>query len=163
MQAFGEPFLTLDSAACTGAVQLDSEWTGGFEFAQGLFEDQRRRADHVELDLTPECLSATLGKAIDERHLASTCAALGKSMSQCSVVDGLCHCSGSTEAQLEGVGVYGVVDDPPQITIASDELEQPSWVNYCVEGDLLHWRQSDSVELVLRRTAQEHAPAPDIR
>jgi hypothetical protein len=153
LQTFGKPFLTLDSAACPGALQLDTEWSGGFKFELGLFEDQRGRADHVQLDLTAECLSATLGKAIDERHLGSACASLGKNMSQCAVADGVCHCSGSSEAQLDRVSLYGVLNET-QVVIASQDLtgSEREQFDYCVEGDLLHWRQqTDGVELVLRR------------
>jgi hypothetical protein len=170
LQAFGKPFLTLDSAACQGAVQIDSEWSGGFTFEQGIFQDQRWRADHVELDLTPECLSATLGKAIGDQQLGSACASLGKSMSECAVADGVCHCSGSNEEQLSHVGLYGVLDerDAAQVLIASDTDPETDtskdYADYCVEGDLLHWRQrADSVELVLRRVAGEPAGVPDIR
>jgi hypothetical protein len=76
-------------------------------------------------------------------------------MSECAVADGICHCSGSSEAQLTKEALYGVLEDPAQVVIGdSAEPEQSSidYVDYCVEGDLLHWRQeSDSVELVLRR------------
>jgi hypothetical protein len=156
LQAFGKPFLSLDNAACPGAVQLRSEWSGGFAFGQGVFEDRRLRSDQVELDLTRECLSATLGKVIDERHLGAACASLGESMSQCSVVSGVCHCSGSNEEQLTDVGSYGVLGDrdAAQVVLGADDTLAKDTVDYCVEGDLLHWRQqTDSVELVLRRTA----------
>ncbi|HEU4582352.1 MAG TPA: hypothetical protein VFS67_29045 [Polyangiaceae bacterium] len=171
LQAFGKPFLALDSEACRGALRLESEWSGGFTFEQGLFQDQRQRTDHVELDLTPECMSATLGKAIRQQQLGPACASLGKSMSECAVVDGVCHCSGSNDEQLSHVGIYGVLDqrDTAQVVIASDadpQTDEPKdYVDYCVEGDLLHWRQpADSVELVLRRVAgPEPAEVPHIR
>jgi hypothetical protein len=172
LQAFGKPFLALDSEACRGAVRLESEWSGGFTFEQGIFQDQRQRADHVELDLTPECLSATLGKGISQQQLGPACASLGKSMSECAVVDGVCHCSGSNDEQLSHAGLYGVLDqrDAAQVVIGSDTDPETNgskdYVDYCVEGDLLHWRQqADSVELVLRRVAgpyPEPADAPDI-
>jgi hypothetical protein len=60
-------------------------------------------------------------------------------------------------------------EDPALVVIGdSEQPEQTSrdYVDYCVEGDLLHWRQqSDSVELVLRRSAgpfPETADVPDI-
>ena len=74
------------------------------------------------------------------------------------------HCSGSNEAQLTNVGLYGVLDqdDPAQVVIGdSEEPEQfrLDLVDYCVEGDLLHWRQE--LDGTLPKAGVEAPPLPE--
>ena len=165
LQLWGETVLDLDSRACQGAVQsVTSRWSGRVLFESGAATDERLRSDTVEMNLTRDCLNATFGVGISEAKLASVCETLSDARRSCSSIAGACQCSASLERSSGMSGTYGVLDESFVIGSGSGEIQ---FVDYCVEGDVLHWREQGSPQqLLLRRepgSAREGAPVPDIR
>jgi hypothetical protein len=139
----------LDTATCPDAVErLTSRWSGSLSFEGGEIVDERRRLDSLELELTPDCLSSALGVNVSGDNLASVCAELGQESARCNSADDVCHCSGEREEAPGASGPYGVLGT--RVVIASIN-GAPGDVAYCVEGDVLHWQEPDSLELLVFR------------
>jgi hypothetical protein len=91
---------------------------------------------------------------IHEDKLGSVCATLTTAQRSCSYVEGACQCSALLERSPELSGTYGVLDNV--VVIGSSPAQQ--FVDYCVQGELLHWQeQGTPQQLLLRR---ESVPAP---
>jgi hypothetical protein len=165
MQLWGETVLNLDARACQGAVQsVTSRWSGRVSFQAGVATDERQRSETVRMNLTRDCLNATFNVEISETKLASVCESLGNAQRSCSSAAGACQCSASSERSSDASGTYGVLDNSFVIGSGSGDNQ---FFDYCVDGDLLYWREQGSPQrLVLRRepaSALEGIPSPNIR
>jgi len=159
-QLWGETVLDLDPRACQDAVQsVTSRWSGRVLFQYGAATDERLRSDTVEMKLSRTCLNATFGVDISEAKLG-VCATLTTAQRSCSSAAGACQCSASLERSSGMSGTYGVLDESLAISTGSSDLQ---FVDYCVEGDLLHWREQGSPQRLLLRREPGGPPVPDIR
>jgi hypothetical protein len=158
LQRWAADLMNLDPVACPDAVQsVTSRWSGQLLFQDGLATDERTRASTFEMDLTLDCLNASFGVNLREDRLATLCPALSSTTRECSPVPGGCRCSGSRESTPRTSGSYGVSGSTVVIGSASG-LES---FDYCVEGDLLHWQEPDTLQhLILRRAPGSGAPVP---
>jgi hypothetical protein len=148
VQSWVQAALGLDPEACAGALQgLTSRWSGLLRFADGYAIDERLRSDAIEVGLSQDCLAATLGTSIGEGELAQACTSISTGATQCSSVDGTCQCSVQRDEQASVSGLYGVIET--SVVIGAAEIVE---IPYCIQGDLLHWRDAETGQhLLLRR------------
>ncbi|HWO09464.1 MAG TPA: hypothetical protein VNN80_08290 [Polyangiaceae bacterium] len=96
--------------------------------------------------------TVTPGEPLASAELGGACTGLSSESALCALAGGACRCSLRREEQRDDSGVYGVL---LPATVAINGSEGQSRVDYCVEGDVLHWQQPESEQhLVLRRVPQ---------
>jgi hypothetical protein len=78
------------------------------------------------------------------------CDALQDDATTCGLVDGVCWCMNRTVSTGLASGEYGVLG----LVVAIGESPTTARYEYCVEGDMLLWREKDGAQrqVVLRRT-----------
>lgn len=157
LQLWGQAVMNLDMGACGGAVErVQSSWAGDLVFDQGVAMDRRLRSDLVEMTLTRECLNATFNITIKAERIASVCSNLTTEMRNCSSVGSACKCSSRRENESDTAGVYGVLGKSVSIATASGGHDV---FDYCVDGDLLLWREPGAARhVVLRLRGPNTAP-----
>jgi hypothetical protein len=152
LQRWGVAQMDLDTASCTNAVRmLTTTWSGKLVFVEGRAFDDRERAQKVDIELTPNCLGATLGMDPESASEPAICTAMQDDESMlCGSSEGNCICSNQRVLPGEVTGVYGVLGT----TVAVQDKGPITIYEYCVDGDQLLWREPNTQRhVVLRRTA----------
>jgi hypothetical protein len=117
-------------------------------FENGIVTDERRRAQTVDIQLNGTCLGATLGLDAETSVLPSVCESLEDESTLCASTGGVCLCSNRTTDVGHVDGVYGVI--PGQVAVGRSNA---IIYDYCVDGDVLLWREPGwTRHLVLRRS-----------
>jgi hypothetical protein len=155
LQRWGQSVLGLNAAACADAVQaIDSRWGGQLRFEEGIAIDLRRRSDTAEMSLTRECLSKTFDIRIRADQLGAVCSSITSDSISCSPADDACQCTVQHERVVAPAGVYGVADTIVSIAAADGGHDI---FDYCVEANLLQWREPETGQLLLlRRQSAAH-------
>jgi hypothetical protein len=151
LQRWGVAQMDLDTASCTNAVRmLTSSWSGKLVFVEGRAFDDRERAQKVDIELTPNCIGATLGMDPESASEPAICTSMQNDESMvCGSSEGNCICSSQTVIPGDVTGVYGVLGT----TVAVQDNGPLNIYEYCVDGDQLLWREPNTQRhVVLRRT-----------
>ena len=106
------------------------------------------------MNLTRGCLNATFGVNIREDKLGSVCATLSNAQRSCSSVAGACQCSALLERSPGMSSPYGVLDK----IVVIGTIPAQQFVDYCVEGDLLHWQEQGTPQQLLLRREPDSLP-----
>jgi hypothetical protein len=151
LQSWGKARMDLDETACWDAVQrLRWNWSGELRFENGVAIDNRERKQQVDMQLTSRCLNATFGVPEADSVSPEVCAALqDPDTTTCGLANGVCLCSNRTVSMGTASGTYGVLGT----SVAIGESPSARY-DYCVDGDMLLWREKDGAQrqVVLRRT-----------
>jgi hypothetical protein len=150
LQSWGKARMDLDETACWDAVQrLRWNWSGELRFENGVAIDNRERKQQVDMQLTSRCLNATFGVPEADSVSPQVCEALQDPATTCGLANGVCLCTNRTVSMGTASGTYGVLG----VSVAIGESPSTRY-EYCVEGDMLLWREKDGAQrqVVLRRT-----------
>jgi hypothetical protein len=159
---WGTARMDLDETACWNAIQrLRWNWKGQLRFEQGLAIDEREREQHVDMQLTSNCLSASFGTPPADSVSPETCDGLQNESTTCALSAGVCLCSNRSVASGTASGVYGVLG----LSVAIQEKTGSPTLRYeyCVDGDHLLWREKegDLRQVVMRRIVDAPAGETD--